>query len=495
MKLLEIIKQDRVNLLKKLPKKQLTSLIKDQVGGFFKPKQIYPLHLACAFKAFKCIDYLLTLNVSWDKNLKNKKEYPLDFLLIHLAHGLKTKEDYDHFKKIFESVCRIHDETDFPYSKNLVETLISSVPKKRIQEVLLIANRKLTLPDIFNLSLHFPDVLYNLCNAPESKTLDDYPILKNKFVYEKTLVRFSSKTAEDYNVFFREKSIKQACEKVFGIGSKEFMKNILPLFLKPFKVSPLEKNYKILETIPVKFEFFDFHHASYLQDLKNLFLIGDKPNFNDYLKLAKISGRPMDKEVILFFKEALNHSELISFIPSYLRSRIERERGQSVARSYKHLSSKVRPKFVKFLRSQPLALRKDFKSILKNFEKDLLLMKAPDEKLKAFKIYPNLKKIHGKKIGEYTIKVAQTSHELILWGYTLKHCVGNGDFAKDMNKGKSVILSLQKEGEDKYTIQIFPGKAGVIDQAQGKSGIRPSPKLLESLDDLLFEAGVFSEDL
>ena len=496
MKLLEIIKQDRSNLLRKKPVRDCKVLIQDSMG-FFKPGTIYPLHLACAFKSFKVLEYLLELNVDWNKSTKNsskKSEYPMDYFLIHLTHGVKKKEDYESFKTIFESVCRKFDGKPFPYSKNLIETICSSgLGETKTLELLKIANRDLTLSEMSFLSKVSPVMLHSLASMPESRALDAYPLLKNKFIYENVLMLFvNDGVAVLFDKFFKETSLKKACSVTFGMDSKEFMKTSLPLLISPYEAKPFEK-FKELNSL-CKLELFQTNQAEFLKDLQSLYLDRSKPNFNDFLLMSSMRGRKIDRAVVALFKELLKEEEVGDLLKKYLSSNTEREMAVNFADLFVSSKPIAKDKFIKFFRSRPAITRKTFSVMMKNFRKDILLMREDNYKLKAYDQCPALKKIHNKKIKDYTIKVAQTSHDLVMWGYSLNHCVGNGSFAKDMSKGRIFVLSLQKNGVDKFTVSFYPGENGSVDQAQGKSGTRPPEKIMEELEALMVKVGVFTRD-
>lgn len=71
--------------------------------------------------------------------------------------------------------------------------------------------------------------------------------------------------------------------------------------------------------------------------------------------------------------------------------------------------------------------------------------------------------LHGEQVMGFDIVIPQTHYDLVRIGESLRFCIGNGDYSKEVSEGKAVV-ALYKQGKPAYAFQFSPYR---VLEAQG----------------------------
>lgn len=108
---------------------------------------------------------------------------------------------------------------------------------------------------------------------------------------------------------------------------------------------------------------------------------------------------------------------------------------------------------------------KNFLEIHNELNYQYRIKEQPNHKLNQEDIFSWEKDILNSYDGEYTIFIPKNNHDLIYSGYKMINCVGNGDYAPDLEKGISQIFFLKKD--NKFQVCVFLNKKK-LHSAKGK---------------------------
>ncbi len=96
----------------------------------------------------------------------------------------------------------------------------------------------------------------------------------------------------------------------------------------------------------------------------------------------------------------------------------------------------------------------------------------------ALPVYDSLLPLKDEKIDDYDIVFPKTSYDLVEWGKFMHICVGSYDHY--VEKGRSVIFSLQKNALPEYCVEFRPSadkKNFTLSQCNGKSNVYADDEL------------------
>lgn len=331
----------------------------------------------------------------------------------------------------------------------------------------------------------------------DSRILDNYPILKDKLKYEKTIIVADNSFLRqkdvdgknfDSHLLFGQDKLSTSCEKIFGISSKVFMKNLSSLFV--FSKNGVQEDLKVCKL--------DIRKFKGLMFLSEVYIRSEKPNVSRCLEIME-SGYSLsvDEDALSFLFKCFSKDQLSVLAPEFFS-------GQEGVEMFYESFNDYSPKHIKkLLKTIKIGPSTGFDSLTYQVDEKLRMEDEKKFNLNQHKTVKGLRALEQDRFEFdnkiYRLEVARTNHDLIKWGMEMGHCIGDGDYAEEAADGIRVLMALWEGDKRRYAVDLFVDhdaesiKVGekvykncsYIEQVQGKGGSRPSSGLKKAMESFL----------
>ena len=332
----------------------------------------------------------------------------------------------------------------------------------------------------------------------QSKGFSKYPLINDLAKFENRSIDLVPGFEDIPKVesFFKNKSIKDALKKRYGTESKQLTASFTEKLFS--RKDNEELGTKTATVNPACFVSADI--------LKDIFLVGDKPNFSDFVEVFKqldksedfginrsyekyqVMGKKLSKFLNLNFqpnqiKEILLNKEKLNDDYSYDFD----DTNDIIDMFFRH-----EKEFSVTLKNTPFKNLNSLEKIHDVLSAEIEILDQSNYELNQEKHYPKLLNIPKIELPQgYSIKIAKENHELIRWGAMMGHCIGGGSYAESAAQGECILLAINQDDTPKYAVEI--SDRGEISQVQGKSRTVPDKPVMEAVVAGLKKIGVVNQ--
>lgn len=361
--------------------------------------------------------------------------------------------------------------------------------KKKYYEYL---NFPMSLNQIAGIQHNCPKGFIYLAKHKESKILKNFPVMENAFNFDKKIIAASSHSI--FEKLYSARTFKEGMNQAFGTNSKELMK-MLNQSYKPQRRSRNPKSYEgySVESIPD-------HFLYWVNFLSKVYLSGNDP---DLFRLLVHTPRYEDAHSLTTFSmefllDMFPVSTLKDMVPSFTKKEF-----QNRLSNLEELVFGLKKNQIEEVKAVFKTVKFDSRKIEKFFDNLQMIVatrsNSSKDKLNQSVHYKGLKNLEKKSFvvnkKTYSVEVAKTSLDLILWGMEMGHCVGGKQYRIDTKKGRCLLLTLKENGKRRWTVEINRNKKGVtlMTQIQGKSGSHPTDEVSDAFEKFLKKSKVLTE--
>lgn len=285
--------------------------------------------------------------------------------------------------------------------------------------------------------------------------------------YEKNEYSFLSPVSTAFGFLFSGDTVK-CCENLFGFHSAMTHKILFSKVLE-------EKgsiNLGLVHRIYVFSKLLKFNHD----------LIFNEVNSYD-LKTDVNEEQYPTKKLITFLQKKYNETRILKM---FFNTAIDAQELEDLDLMIKRATTKTsETEVLELLPEKP----KHFMELHDALDISLTNFSVPNIPLKQRE---DILDLDGEKIlNNLVIKVPKTHYDLVKLGNHLNFCIGNGEYTDRINKGKTSVISIFKDGKPLYGIEF---NRYSIKQARGFGNSVLSKSLLDALEDILIREPIIPED-
>lgn len=297
---------------------------------------------------------------------------------------------------------------------------------------------------------------------------DKFPLVGNILKYEKKVPILSgemvkspnnrnSHVYELLNELVAHDKLTEALEKCFGLSSKKFVKIFEEKFFnRSEQLAKLDLDYLVLTEF-LSDIFLDVeNHADFLHFQENSdslkYLVPSiVPNTDRYNLVDLLNDNFTNEQIVQLLKASKRLPDLSTALRSYKSYQTYFQR-LFEATEFKNMATL--DAIIKLIFDH-----EDIASVeLVRFNQENY---SPETKQLKEVTLP----------GQYTIKLAESNHELINWGVRMDHCIGGEEYQEDAANNDVLLFALVKDNSPKFAVEVRDGR---FVQMQGSSGSKPN---------------------
>ena len=297
---------------------------------------------------------------------------------------------------------------------------------------------------------------------------DKFPLVGNILKYEKKVPILSGEMVKSpnnrnshiydtLNDLVAHDKLTEALEKCFGLSSKKFVKIFEEKFFnRSEQLAKLDLDYLVLTEFLSEIFLDVDNHADFLHFQENSdslkYLVPSIiPNTDRYNLIDLLNDNFTNEQIVQILKNSKRLPDLSTALRSYKSYQTYFQR-LFEATEFKNLSTLD-------LIIKTIFDHEDIASVeLVRFNQENY---SPETKQLKEVTLP----------GQYTIKLAESNHELINWGVRMDHCIGGEEYQEDAANNEVLLFALVKDNSPKFAVEVRNGR---FIQMQGSSGSKPT---------------------